>query len=191
MIEALVDWLGGGPNTIAFAILSGVIGFLAKGIYDLWLARRNDKLSRVNQQLKLLYGPLYSLNQSGYHSWSAFRSRYRPGKAFFGTEPKPTDTELEAWRLWMTIVFQPIHVQMCDVIEKNADLLIEDDLPEPLQKFLAHVSVYKTVFTRWENNDYSEYTSIMNYPTQELQQYLMQSFRYLKEKQRKLISDGN
>ena len=62
MTDTLVSWLGGEAKTIAFAILSGVVGFLAKGVYDLWAARRKDRLERVNQQLKLLYGPLYALN---------------------------------------------------------------------------------------------------------------------------------
>lgn len=190
MIDSIINWLGGETNTIAFAFLSGVIGFLAKGVYDLWLARRKEKLERVNQQLKLFYGPLYSLNRSGNLAWTAFRSRYRPGIAFFGTKPDPTEEELEAWRLWMTIVFRPIHEEMFEVIEKNTDLLIEDIMPESLMLFIAHVSVYRTVFAKWENGNFSENTSIMNYPTDALDQYLTDSFKYLKEKQRKLIADG-
>jgi hypothetical protein len=55
----------GSDKTVAFAILSGVIGFFAKGLYDLWATRRKERLDRVNQQLKLLYGPLFALNQAG------------------------------------------------------------------------------------------------------------------------------
>jgi hypothetical protein len=68
-----VKLLGGEASTVAFAILSGVVGFLAKGFYDLWAARRNDRLERVNQQLRELYGPLYALNQADRHAWEAFR----------------------------------------------------------------------------------------------------------------------
>jgi len=39
MINSLIAWLGGEAKTVAFTILSGVIGFLAKSFYDLWLAR--------------------------------------------------------------------------------------------------------------------------------------------------------
>lgn len=63
-MDSLVSWLGGEAKTVAFAILSGVVGFLAKSVYDLWADRRKDRLARINEQLKLLYGPLYSLNQS-------------------------------------------------------------------------------------------------------------------------------
>jgi hypothetical protein len=187
VIDELVHWLGGEAKTVAFAILSGVLGFLAKGAYDLWLARRKDKLERINQQLKLLYGPLYSINQSSQLAWAAFRGRTRPGKAFFGTEPPPTQEELLAWRYWIQTVFGPMHAEMMSAITKNADLLIEDDIPDSLRLFCAHVAVYKVVLARWEDHDFSEYTSILNYPAQELTIYLQKSFEKLKAEQRRLL----
>src|SRR5262245_313463 len=75
MVDVIVGWLGGEARTVAFAIASGVAGFLAKGTYDLVAARRKDRLERVNQQLKLLYGPLYALNQAGNLAWMAFRTK--------------------------------------------------------------------------------------------------------------------
>jgi hypothetical protein len=187
MTDTLFSWLGGEAKTVAFAILSGVVGFLAKGIYDLWAARRKDKLERVNQQLKFLYGPLYALNQAGNLAWAAFRSRTRPGGSFFGTSPPPSNEELEAWRRWMLTVFQPIHDEMLSLITKNADLLIEDDLPKPLQLFCAHVAAYKVVFERWSKDDFAEHTSVLVYPTEEMAAYLERSFRSLKSEQGRLL----
>ena len=68
----------------------------------------------------------------------------------------------------MLTVFQPIHNEMLTVITKNADLLIEDDLPDTLRLFCAHVAAYKVVFERWSENDFTEYTSVVNYPTDEM-----------------------
>ena len=187
MPDILVSWLGGEAKTVAFAILSGVAGFLAKGIYDLWAARRKERLERVNLQLKLLYGPLYALNQAGRLAWDAFRSRTRPGGSFFRSDPPPNSEELEAWRRWMLTVFQPIHDEMLSTITKNADLLIEGDLPEPLQLFCAHVAAYKVVFERWSKDDFAEYTSVMNYPTVEMARYLERSFKSLKSEQARLL----
>jgi len=185
MIDSIVNWLGGEAKTVTFAILSGVFGFLAKGGYDLWLARRKDKLERVNLQLKLLYGPLYALNQAGFLAWQAFRTR--PDPVFFGTDPPPTEEQLQEWRRWMITVFEPIHDEMLSLISKNVDLLIEDDLPQPLQLFCAHVSAYKVVFERWRNNDFAEHTSVIDYPTQEMAKYLEKSFRQLKFEQARLL----
>jgi hypothetical protein len=47
-----------------------------------------------------------------------------------------SEEELQAWRRWMLTVSQPIHNEMLSLISKNADLLIEDDLPEPLHSIL-------------------------------------------------------
>ena len=189
MIDNLIAWLGGEAKTVAFAILSGVAGFLVKLFYDLWLARRKDKLERLNQQLKLLYGPLYALNRASNLAWESFRTRVRPGRSFFGTEPPPSPQELGQWRSWMLIVFRPIHDEMILLITKNADLLIEDDLPNSLQLFCAHTAAYKVVFDRWSQNDYSENTSVMNYPTKELAEYLERSFKHLKAQQGRLLGE--
>ena len=45
MVEALVSWLGGEAKTVALAILSGVVAFLAKGAYELSLTRRKAEPS--------------------------------------------------------------------------------------------------------------------------------------------------
>lgn len=190
MINTLIGWLGGEANTVAFAILGGVIGFLAKGVYDLWVAKRKDKLERLNQQLKLFYGPLYALNQAGGLSWKAFRSKVRPGGSFFRHDPAPNPEELSQWRYWMSTVFQPINEEMFSLITKNADLLIEDDLPKSLQLFCAHVAAYKVVIERWNKNDFSEHVSVTDYPTEEVTEYVGKSFRYLKSKQRSLLGDS-
>jgi len=188
-MDTVIAFLGGEARTVAFAILSGVIAFMAKGAYDLWVAQRKERLERVNQQLKLLYGPLYALNQSSHHAWVAFRTVVRPGDSFFGSKPSPTPQELEAWRLWMNTVFRPNHEEMLTIITRNADLLIEADLPPALQLFCAHVASYKSVFAQWDKGDYSQNTALMNYPTNELGQYLETSFKKLKALQAKLLGN--
>lgn len=188
MMDALISWFGAdAAKTVAFAILSGVAGFFAKGFYDIWLAQRKDRLDRVNQQLKLLYGPLYALDRANNLAWTAFRSRTRPGGSFFETLPPPNQEELEMWRRWMRTIFQPIHNEMLSLITTNADLLIDDDLPESLQLFCAHVTAYRVVFERWSENDFTEHRSVINYPTEEMAAYLTRSFRLLKSQQRRLL----
>ncbi len=88
----------------------------------------------------------------------------------------------------MLTVFQPMHSEMLSIITKNADLLIEGDLPEPLQLFCAHVAAYKVVFERWSKNDFAEYTSVLSYPTNEMAAYLETSFKHLKSEQALLLS---
>jgi len=186
MLDGLVAFLGGEAKTVAFAVVSGVVGFLAKGVYDLVAARRKDQLDRVNQQLKLLYGPLYALDRAGSIAWAAFRSKVRPEGAFFGEGTPPTEDELTAWRRWMVTVFKPQHDEMSSILTENADLLLEAELVSPLQQFCAHVAAYKVVFEQWQLGDFSQHHSVVNYPDA-LAGYLETSFRRLKADQSKLL----
>jgi hypothetical protein len=47
---------------------------------------------------------------------------------------------------------------------KDMDLLIEDDLPSPLQLLCAHVAAFKAVFERLGENDFYEHTLLVNCP---------------------------
>jgi hypothetical protein len=87
----------------------------------------------------------------------------------------------------MLTVFQPINDEMLSVITKNADLLIDKDMPPELKAFCAHVVVYKVVFEKWKANDFSEYTSIANYPAKEMEEYLKAAFLVVKKRQTKLL----
>lgn len=154
------------------------------------MARRKECLERVNQQLRMLYGPLYVQNIAGREAWRAFRSEVRPRKPFFNSDPPPSADELLAWRLWMTTVFQPIHDEMVNIISTNADLFDDDDLPMPIQLFLGHVAAYKVVFKLWQTNDFSKHTSVMAYPREELDTYLETEYQKLKARQRRLLGSG-
>ena len=189
MIDTLISWLGGGANTVAFAILSGVIGFLAKGVYDLWMARRKDKLERVNQQLKLLYGPLFSLVNVSTMTWHAFADSYCDNPDFrteHGYRPQTPEAQA-VWRHWMQNVFMPLNLQMAQLITENADLLEEEQMPVCLLDLSAHVHSYKGVLAAWEKGDYSRHMSLTHFPIEELYPYLTKTYRKLKDRQARLI----
>jgi hypothetical protein len=174
--------------TLIVTIVIAFIGFIVKYINDVAVARRKDKLERVNLQLKNLYGPLYATLQASEITWRAFRSSYRPGKAFFGTEPPPTDEELAAWRLWMAEVFMPLNLRLEKTIVENGDLIIEKEMPECFLRLCAHVAAYKPVLKKWESNDFSEHSSVNNFPT-DLSQYVESSYSYLKNRQEALLGE--
>ncbi|MBV9470132.1 MAG: hypothetical protein JO316_08465 [Abitibacteriaceae bacterium] len=165
-----------------------LIGFAAKYLNDKKIAERKDRLDRINQQLKLLYGPLYATDQAAKTAWIAFRAEYRPGKeSYWQSTPPPTKGEAEAWRLWMTEVFMPLNLRLEKTVGENADLLIEERIPECLLLMVAHVSAYKAVLKRWENGDFSEHVSLVSYPFQEVRTYVETSFMNLKKEQARLL----
>jgi len=173
--------------TAIVTIFVALIGYLVTYWNNIRLSQRTDRLNRINKQLAEFYGPLYSLVDTDNQAWGAFRSKYRPGRPFFGTNPPPTDNDLEAWRLWMTTIFMPRNLQMYELIVSKADLLIEADIPDCLRALSAHVASYEAVMKQWENNDFSEHSPVINYPAQELIEYSSQSFTYLKKEQEKLL----
>jgi hypothetical protein len=159
-----------------------------KYLNDLKVAQRRGRLERINQQLRLLYGPLYATDQAAKTVWIQFRAKYRPDKeSYWRSEPPPTKEEAEAWRLWMAEVFMPLNLVLEKTVVENADLLIEQRIPDCLLLLGAHVSAYKAVLKRWENGDYTEHTPLVNYPWKDVSAYVEKSFMKLKREQAKLL----
>ncbi len=159
-----------------------------KAVIDSEKSKLNSELNRVNEQLEKFYGPLKALNESSEIAWVGFRKKYRSHTPhFFSNKEMPNDEELEAWRLWMSIVFMPNNNKMFEVINSRLDLLIEDEMPESLKLLCAHVAAYKTVLHKWSLQDFSEHTSIINFPSVEVKKYVDISFSKLKKRQSELL----
>jgi hypothetical protein len=174
--------------TLAVSIAIAVAGYLATYLNNLRLTQRKDRLERVDRQLSELYGPLLALVSAGNSSWAAFRSRYRPESRFFWDDAEPpTTAEAEAWRLWMTEVFMPINERIVDVITDHADLLVEPEMPPCLLAACAHVAAYRPVLSSWGRGDFSEHTSVINFPSAELLDYASSAFTRLKAEQSSLL----
>jgi len=173
--------------TLIITITLALLGYLITYINNIRLSQRAERLQRVNRQLAELYGQLFALSQASDKAWQAFRRKYRPGIAYFGEGKPATDDELKAWRLWMSTVFMPNNLRMYELVLSKSDLLIESEMPQCLLEFCAHVTAYQTVIKKWENNDFSEHTSSIEYPTQELLKYISKSYAALKTEQKRLL----
>lgn len=173
--------------TTTVTVLLAFLGYLITYLNNLRLSQRAARLERVNRQLGELYGPLFALTHASNIAWLAFRSQYRPGRDYFGEGEPPTDEELKAWRLWMSTVFMPNNLRMYEAIQTKSDLLIESEMPDCLLALCAHVTAYQAVMKKWENDDFSEHTALVEYPTRSLLEYTRNSFQKLKVEQEKLI----
>jgi hypothetical protein len=168
-------------------ILLAFLGYFATYINNLRLSQRSEELARVNRQLSELYGPLFALTQASDTAWKAFTSAKGPGNEnIFAMERSPTEAELQQWRLWMITVFMPINLRIYEIILAKSDLLIETKMPECLLLFCAHVTAYQAVLKKWENNDYSEHLSLIDYPM-EIIEYSHTSYQTIKAEQERLL----
>jgi hypothetical protein len=86
----------------------------------------------------------------------------------------------------MTEVFMPLNLRMESVVVEKSDLLEESEMPNALLQLCAHVEAYKTVLKRWEKEDFSVRTSVIDYPW-EVQEYARRRYADLKGEQQHLL----
>jgi hypothetical protein len=96
------------------------------------------------------------------------------------------DEEKKAWLLWMKEVFMPNNLKMEKVIIDNAHLIVGAEMPKSFLDFLEHVQGYKVVLKKWEDGDFSEYTSSVNFP-KDFSLEIEHTFKTLKAKQAELL----
>jgi len=112
--------------------------------------------------------------------------RHRDGQAKAKTgAPAPSRTRTE-WHIWVEEVFMPLNAQLEQVLINKAHLIIEEEMPQCLKLFLAHAAGYKAVIKKWQMGDFSEGTSVIDYPA-EIIDYAEQSYQKLKKQQQKLL----
>jgi hypothetical protein len=68
--------------TISVTILLAFSGYIAKYLNDLRVAQRKDRLERVNQQMRDLYGPLFSLSNVSTITWKEFQEEFTSREDF-------------------------------------------------------------------------------------------------------------
>lgn len=176
-----------GVLSLAVTLAVAVAGFGATYLTNLRLARRKDRLDRVNRQLSELYGPLYAQAEVVNRAWRKFADTY-------GIVWSDTAERAATWRLWMSTVFMPLNRRMVDLVVSHGDLLIEDTIPESLKELCAHVACYEPVVARWQEDGFSsvlyeDHVSIAgNFPRTALDRYLKSSFEALKREQAELLA---
>jgi hypothetical protein len=175
--------------TTSITLALALIGYFAAYVNNLILARRREKLKRINRQLSELYGPMFGITHASDIAWQEFKKKYRFGKEFFGEKKRLNSKEFGAFQLWMTTIFMPMNKRLFDLILSKSDLLIEADMPESMLRFCAHIAAYEAVLERWKNKDFSEIQSVIHYPG-EINDYARKSFVQLKAEQDLLLGKG-
>ncbi len=175
----------------ALTLLVTVCLALTGYLYTLYLARRKDRLDRINRQLSDLYGPLYALSETGTHVWSSFRSQHRPNKgSFWKADSLVDDKDADAFRLWIRSVFMPLNRQMMDLVVNRADLLEGTEIPDCLLELCAHISSSEALLAQWEQGDLTVNEPIVNFPRRALRDFAEREFRRLKKEQDAILSSG-
>ncbi|MEP7342421.1 MAG: hypothetical protein ABI977_32135 [Acidobacteriota bacterium] len=179
-------------NTQTWSLITTVVlafvGYVATYANNLRLTKRKERLELVNQRISQFYGPLYVISRAGAIAHRALLDKYGREWSFLRKGSPLTEEELKEWRVWVQNVFMPIN-EVCErLILENAYLIREERMPECLLDFVTHVSSYKAVIKKWQENDFSEHKPLIVYPP-ELLGYAEKSYSELKAEQLKLIGN--
>src|SRR5690349_25101907 len=97
-------------SAAVLAIVLAFVGLAGTYLTSVYLARRQERLTRINRQLSEFYGPLLAYLSANSRTFSAWKVHIRPdGTSIFAQDAgrPPSDDELLQWRQWFTTVFLP------------------------------------------------------------------------------------
>lgn len=161
-----------------------MLAFLLSQRAQIRQERRQARLTRVNAQLRELYGPLNTLVDTNEQVWGALRATVIPAK-----EEREAGAGTSEWLRWRDQVLMPTNRRMRDLIIEHADLIIEADVPQPLRDFCAHVLSLEVAIT--EEVEGVSRPTLISHPGSNFTNYVRHSFAHLKRQQRQLLGSSS
>jgi hypothetical protein len=172
--------------TASASVLVAVLVFVLNQRGQLRLERRKARLSRINSQLRELYGPLNVLVDTNETIWRTLRSTAIPAQDERRAGAM-TDAEREAWRRWVAEALMPLNRTMKDLIISHGDLLVEEEMPEPLKSLCAHVLAHEVLLADNSGGDGAARGALIRHPGDTYVTYVRETFAKLKAEQLRLL----
>ena len=155
---------------------------------------RKAQIDRINDQLRMFYGPLLALCAATKSAYDAMVRQHSSdgtlGSFIRGIKEDPSGAEGVAYRHWIRSVLQPLNEKAADVIVNHLNLLESRAIHPSLLQLVAHVSSMRVIIRGWEEGRLSEWSAV-SYPD-ELLPYIEAEFKGIKKRQAELlgISEG-
>lgn len=150
---------------------------------------RKAQIERINDQVRLLYGPLLAAVTATRSSYAAMVRQHSPDGTREGfvreVRDHPEGEEGRAYRHWMRSVLQPLNEKAADAIVNHLNLLDSPSINPLLLQFVAHVSAYRVILKLWEEGAFNEWSAV-SYPDK-LPEYVEAEFKKIKRKQAELL----
>ena len=173
--------------SLCITVLLAFLGYLATYVNNLALARRRERLDLVSKQLNEFYGPLYLSSKASGIAYQAFKKKLGiVAKDGFAPDASGDTPTMKEWRLWVVEVLMPMNLNQETIILRSAHLIREQEVPQCLLNFVAHIAAWKAVLKKWASGEYSEQFSLVPYPS-EVAEYASLAYQELKAEQLQLI----
>lgn len=174
--------------TASASIIVAVLVFLLNRQSQYQFERRQALLTRVNAQLRELYGPLHALVRVNELVWKSLRdSSVLPASDDRTDAGQLGKRELDTWKAWLNHSLMPANMRMRDLILEHADLIIEAETPDPLLAFCAHVSAYEVLLRPETKSGPPAGSRLIGHPGDIYVDYVDRSFAALKAEQARLL----
>ncbi|WP_439812030.1 hypothetical protein [Streptomyces sp. P9-2] len=171
--------------TALASVLIAVLAYALNQRGEIRRSKRQAHLDRINSQLRDLYGPLLVLVETNERTWDAFRERHLTSLEERRQAAGLTEEQSRLWRRWVLTVLVPTARQMRDVVLAHGDLFIEDEIPQLVLDFCAHVSSYEVTIVEWEAGE--DGNVLVRHPGEGLARYVRDAYRSLKSAQAKVL----
>jgi hypothetical protein len=147
------------------SVLLALVGYLWTFYSTRITKRREAQLKRLDEQLRILYGPLYALSGASEAAWNSFMAKFAPeAGVFIKPDRPPTEEELSIWRSWVTTVILPMNEEMEKLVRSHWDLVENEEIQPSLIQLVAHTTGYRWVAERWKQSDFRECYSVVGFP---------------------------
>jgi hypothetical protein len=169
------------------SIIVAVLVFVLTQWGQLRLERRRARLARLDAQLRELYGPLNTLTESNEFVWRELRQTWLPDSAQRRSGMPLTSEEEARWTAWIKQALMPANRRMRDIILNNAHLVIESEMPEPLQAFCAHVAAFEIILAQGRQSSGLTSQALAAHPGERYVTYVRNAYVDLKEQQARIL----
>jgi len=177
-------------SALVLALITSGLTYLATKRH----ATRANRFAYSSRQLSELYGPLHALERASYSYYKELERMYGEGQGrqFLVSDltGSPSGDLLNVWKYSVRHVFMPINRRIFDLIITKTDLLEDDEMPQCLVNFCAHVTGYEVTLARWDDGDFSVLVSVVQHPSEEFARYLQSTYSSLKKRHAKELQQG-
>jgi hypothetical protein len=162
--------------TASASILVAVLAFILNQLAQLRQERRQARLSRVNSQLRDLYGPLNALVGINEQMWTLLTEAQRQSNIDRGPQ----------WYQWRNAALMPQNFKMRSLLIEHADLLVDQEFPQVLLDFCSHVTQLEVLIANEEAVEGFE-SALIEHPGVPYVGYIRSNFGRLKAEQHTLL----